>query len=187
MPPGPTPPAQLDLFASPRPVPVEIPRWSLTRPFRDSRLRERALLRLDAVRVHFPELDRTTIRVGRTRSRRAQAWASLDPAAPALWVKPGALPRFTIAHELTHLLQALGLVPAGEKSADLHALARHPDVVDERPSYLAVPASLFSSAGEPGPGVALALHRAAVDAIREAGGRPRRAIRLFEGAALKLR
>lgn len=172
-------PRQLELFVTEADAP---PRWRLTRPLAASRLHRSALRHLDSVRRHFPELDGITVRVGRTQSRKAHAWASLDPAAPAIWIKPGALTRFTIAHELMHLLQARGLAPRGEKSADLHALARHPGLIDKRPAYLRVPRILFSVGGDPRPGVSERLHLAARRAIEESNGRPRRAIRQFEEA-----
>jgi hypothetical protein len=170
--------AQLDLFAEPAVTAIE--RWSLTRPMAASRLRHHALGRLEFVRRHFPELDAVTVRVGRTTSRRARAWASLDPAMPAIWIKPGSLPLFTVTHELTHLLQARGLVPRGEKAADLFALARHPELIDKPPTYLKVPRVLFGVTGNPRPGTAHVLHRAARRAIAENPGRPRRAVRIFE-------
>jgi hypothetical protein len=172
---------QYDLFEAP-PAATIAPRWILTRPMAASRLRAHALAKLDEVRRHFPELDGVTVRVGRTTSRRARAWASLDPADPAIWIKPGSLPRFTIAHELTHLLQARGLAPRGEKPADLYALARHPDVIDRPPTYLAVPRLLFGVDGDPRPGTAELLHDTARRIIAEETGRPRRAVRRFEEA-----
>lgn len=172
-------PAQLELFGQAAAAP---PRWRLTRPLAASRLHRVALRRLEAVRRRFPELDGVTVSVGRTRSRRAHAWASLDPESPTIWIKPGSLTRFTIAHELTHLLQARGHAPRGEKSADLHALARHPELIDKRPAYLRVPRILFTVEGEPRPGVPERLHQAARRALDDSAGRPRRAIRLFEEA-----
>ena len=166
---------QLDLFPAPN-----SPRWALSRPLAASRLRDSALRRLESVRRHFPELDTVTVRVGRTRSRRAHAWASLDPESPSLWIKPGALASFTLAHEFVHLLQARGQAPRGEKSADLHALARSVELIDKPPSYLRVPRPLFHLDGAPRPGVATLLHGAADKALREAGSRPRVAVRLFE-------
>jgi hypothetical protein len=167
--------AQLDLFPAP-----DFPRWALSRPLAASRLRDFALRRLESVRRHFPELNEVTVKVGRTRSRRAHAWASLDPDSPSLWIKPGALASFTLAHEFVHLLQARGEAPRGEKSADLHALARSVEVIDKPPSYLKVPRPLFGLDGAPRPGVAMLLHGAADRALREARGRPRVAVRLFE-------
>ena len=166
---------QLDLFLS-----RGRDRWTLTRPLQASRLKDSALRQLESVRRHFPELETVTVKVGRTRSRRAHAWASLDPAHPTIWIKPGSLKRFTVAHEFVHLLQARGLLPRGEKAADLHALARHPDLIDKLPSYVRIPRLLFSVDGTPRPGVAGVLNRLAADAISESAGKPRRAVRLFE-------
>lgn len=168
---------QMDLFEKPL---DRVERWTLTKPMAASRLRQRAMARLELVRSHFPELESVTVRVGRTKSRRAHAWASLDPAFPAIWIKPGALPLFTAAHELTHLLQAKGLVPRGEKTADLFALARHPELIDKPPTYIRVPRLLFGLDGTPRRGTREMLHQAANRAIAESGGHPRRAIRLFE-------
>jgi hypothetical protein len=45
---------------------------------------------------------------------------------------------FTIAHELTHLLQkpGLGIVPSGEVQCDIYALARSFLFTDDMPTYL---------------------------------------------------
>src|SRR5262245_35031019 len=45
---------------------------------------------------------------------------------------------FTIAHELTHLLQkpGLGTVPNGEIQCDIFTLARSPLFMDDMPTYL---------------------------------------------------
>jgi hypothetical protein len=166
---------QLDLF-----ILSDNARWSMSRPFAASRLRDRALKHLETVRRHFPELNDVTIRIGRTRSRHAHAWASMDPDQPTVWIKPGALTLFTVAHEFVHLLQARGLAPGGEKAADLYALARDPGLIDKPPSYLRVPRILFTVEGLPRVGAANLLHRTAVESIREAPGRPRTAVRRFE-------
>lgn len=94
------------------------------------------------MRGFFPELDGTTIRVGLARKRGVLGWGSLDPDHPGIWVRPRRLDAFTIAHELTHLLQARGLVPRGERACDLWALARSPLVVDTPPGYLHLPVAL---------------------------------------------
>jgi hypothetical protein len=91
------------------------------------------------VRRFFPELDGTTIRVGIAKRRGVLGWGSLDPEHPGIWVRPRLLHHFTIAHELTHLLQARGLVPRGERACDLWALARSPLIVDSAPGYLRLP------------------------------------------------
>jgi hypothetical protein len=56
-------------------------------------------------------------------------------------------------------------------------------VIDKMPAYLRVPRILFSVEGDPRPGVSERLHETARRALDESGGRPRRAIRLFEEAA----
>lgn len=103
-----------------------------------ARIRERT----EFVRGFFPELDGVTVRVGLVRRRGILGWGSLDPDQPGIWVRPRRLEHFTIAHELTHLLQARGLVPRGERACDLWALARSPLLVDHAPGYLAVPRAL---------------------------------------------
>jgi len=69
-------------------------------------------------------------------------WGSLDPERPGIWVRPRRLDYFTIAHEFTHLLQARGEVPRGERACDLWALARSPLLVDSPPGYLKLPRGL---------------------------------------------
>jgi hypothetical protein len=120
----------------------ERPRWRLSRLVIKSRYRERILERLEFVRRFFPELEDCTIRVGLARKRGVLGWGSLDPNEPGVWVRPRLLDYFTISHEFTHLLQARGLVPMGERACDLHALARSPLVVDAPPGYLRMPRSL---------------------------------------------
>lgn len=115
------------------------PRWTFSRLVHRSRHFERIRRRLELVRRHFPELAGVRIRVGLVRKRGVLGWGSLDPARPWIWVRPLRLEYFTIAHELTHLLQARGEVPRGERACDLHALARSPEIVDAVPSYLRVP------------------------------------------------
>lgn len=173
------------LPTAPAPDPAA-PRWELTRPLAQARGVETALRRLEEVRASFPELEGITVRVGRTTSRRARAWASLDPARPAVWIKPTRLDRFTAAHEFVHLLQARGLIPRGEKMADLEALARGEALIDRGPSYLKVPRRAFERDGRPRPGMAPLLHRLAVEVRREAPTQPRRGVRLFEERVARL-
>ena len=68
-----------------------------------------------------------------------------EPAAPRLKMRPRRLDYFTIAHEFTHLLQARGEVPRGERSCDLWALARSPLLVDSPPGSLKLPRVLARS------------------------------------------
>src|SRR5262245_37189715 len=105
------------------------PRWEFSRLAARSPHLRRIRTRLDFVRRHFPELQSVCIRVGLAKKRGVLGWGSLDPHHPAIWVRPRRLDYFTIAHELTHLLQARGQVPRGERACDLHALARSPELV----------------------------------------------------------
>ena len=118
------------------------PRWDLSRLVERSPHRPRILERLEFVRRFFPELADGTVRVGLARKRGVLGWGSLDPARPGIWVRPRRLSYFTIAHEFTHLLQARNLVPRGERSCDVFALARSSMLVDHAPSYLKLPRQL---------------------------------------------
>jgi hypothetical protein len=113
-------------------------RWEFTRPWLDSPHLPRAKRELDLVRDHFPELEGVTVRVGLTKRRTVLGLASLGET-PMIWIRPRRIRRFAIAHELTHLLHARGLVPGGEKTCDLYTLARSHAYVDVAPFYLKVP------------------------------------------------
>ena len=134
--------------------------------------RERIRERLEFVRGFFPELEGITVRVGLVRKAGVLGWGSLHPDHPGVWVRPRRLDAFTIAHEFTHLLQARGLVPRGERACDLWALARSPLLVDRSPGYLRVPIRLRHQRQLPAGDAAL-LHRVATDALlaRERGER----------------
>ncbi len=149
----------------------ECPRWTFSRLAANSPHHARILEYIEATRRHFPELDGVTIRVGLAQKRGVLGWGSMDPERPGIWVRPRRLQLFTVAHEMTHLLQARGLVPRGERQCDLWALARSPHVIDHAPNYLRVPRSLRR-----GPlryEQALALYETAKAAIaaRDAGDR----------------
>ncbi len=131
------PPEQLALELGPA-----RPRWSFSRLVLASPHRARICERLEFVRRFFPELDGTTVRVGMALKRGVLGWGSLDPERPGVWVRPRRLDYFTIAHEFTHLLQARGMVPRGERACDLWALARSPLIVDSPPGYLKMPRAL---------------------------------------------
>src|SRR5262245_5137629 len=117
----------------------ERPPWRFSRLVLASPHFPRIRERLEFVRSFFPEIDGLTIRVGLVRKAGVLGWGSLDPDDPGVWVRPRRLDHFTIAHEFTHLLQARGLVPGGERACDLYALARSPLLVDQPPSYLRLP------------------------------------------------
>jgi hypothetical protein len=135
----------------PRAKPAQLALWNRDDPEQQGRpdlqptsvlLRHRSCARvlemIRQVRLFFPELDGLSLRVGLTRS--AAGLASREE--PWIWVNPRKLTRHTIAHELTHLLQNQGLLPGGEKSADLHSLARHAYLADDLPYYLKLPRAL---------------------------------------------
>jgi len=123
------------------------------------------------VRLFFPELDGVCLRVGLTRS--AAGFASKDE--PWIWVNPYRLTRHTIAHEFVHLLQWRGHAPAGEKSADLFALARHPLLADDTPWYLRIPPSMHKAPASWNPRISSLLHELA----RESLGRRERGLRTY--------
>jgi hypothetical protein len=192
--------SQLDLFLRPAPAVPPAPaapprrrrppaldlvddgRWRWTRPWLESPHRARARRELEAVRAHFPELDGVAITVGLTRRRGVLGLASLG-AVPTIWIRPRRIHRFALAHELVHLLQARGLVPGGEKTADLYALARSAAYVDVAPFYLRLPRRLRGDRGALDPAVAARLHALAARAVRERRGKTARgAVRAFERA-----
>jgi hypothetical protein len=150
----------------------ERPRWSFSRRVLQSPHRARICERLEFVRRFYPELDTITVRVGMALKRGVLGWGSLDPERPGVWVRPRRLEYFTIAHEFTHLLQARGQVPHGERACDLWALARSPLLVDSPPSYLKLPRALARQR-RVSPEDAAILTRRAREAIaaREAGDR----------------
>jgi len=176
---------QLELFA-----PAEADargRWAFTRPWLGSPHLARARRELDLVRDHFPELDDVTVRVGLTKRRSVLGLASMG-RTPMIWIRPRRIHRCAIAHELVHLLQARKLVPGGEKTCDLYALARSPAVIDVAPFYLKVPARFHDGtrthrvARE----AAEVLHALALEAlggIAPGASSARSAIRRFESRA----
>jgi hypothetical protein len=157
------------------------PRWRFSRPAAESPHLGRIRERIDLVRSFYPELDGECVRVGLARKRGVLGWASLDPEDPAIWVRPRRLDLFTIAHELTHLLQARGLVPRGERACDLHALARSPVLVDTPPGSLRLPAALASLRRLPAPWPER-LHRTARMALAARASGRRDYLSFFERA-----
>ncbi len=157
----------------------DAPPWTYSRLIRNSRHQPRILEKLDFVRRFFPELDGVTIYVGQAIRRDVLGWGSMDPARPGIWVRPVKLAYFTIAHELTHLLQARGFVPTGERACDLHALARSPMVIDSLPGYLKVPSAMRRRRGVE-PALASTLHRLACEAVARRAAGDRRYLSGFE-------
>ncbi len=136
------------------------------------------------VRRFFPELDGLVLTIGLTRS--AAGFAEIE--GQKLWLNPRRLALHTIAHELVHLLQGRGLVPGGERSCDLFALARDVSLVDAFPFYLKLPARLADPSGLGlRPGVAASLHQLAAAAIARRSAGERRYIAWFEHQAESIR
>lgn len=155
------------------------PRWCYSRLVVRSPHFERIRRRLEFVRRRFPELDGVCIRVGLARKRGVLGWGSLDPGQPGIWVRPRRLDYFTIAHELTHLLQARGQVPRGERACDLHALARAPELVDSVPGYVRLPPGLREGPGRQAEWAAAVCRAARAALAARAAGR-RDYLRWFE-------
>jgi len=149
----------------------ERPRWTFSRLAARSAHHARIVEHLEFVRRFFPELGGITIHVGLAQKRGVLGWGSLDPERPGVWVRPRRLYLFTIAHEYTHLLQARDLVPRGERSCDLFALARTPLVIDHPPSYLKLPRSLRRARPTPEQAQLLCYTARRALAAREAGDR----------------
>lgn len=156
-----------------------LPAWSFSRRVLGSPHQARIRERVDFVRRFFPELNGCTVRVGLAIKRGVLGWGSLDPERPGIWVRPRRLEHFTIAHEFTHLLQARGLVPRGERSCDLWALARSPLLIDSAPGYLRVPRTLRRRSGL-SPDEASLLWNAARRAIAARSRGDRRYLQGFE-------
>lgn len=155
------------------------PRWSFSRLVLRSPHQARIRERTEFVRRFFPELDGCTVRVGLALKRGVLGWGSLDPERPGIWVRPRRIEHFTIAHELTHLLQARDLVPRGERACDLWALARSPLLIDAAPGYLRMPRALRRRSG-PTPDEASRLCDAARRAIAARAAGDRRYLLRFE-------
>ena len=155
------------------------PRWSLSRLVLRSVHRGRIMERLEFVRRYYPELDGSSVRVGLALKRGVLGWGSLDPERPGVWVRPRRLHYFTIAHELTHLLQARRLVPRGERACDLWTLARSPLLVDHPPGYLALPRA-FRAQARVESWQSRVLHEEARRAIEARAAGERRYLRRFE-------
>src|SRR5262245_47834566 len=154
------------------------PRWSLSRLVERSVHRHRILEHLEFARKFYPELEGVSIRIGLAQKRGVLGWGSLDPERPGIWVRPRRLQLFTIAHEFTHLLQARGIVPRGERQCDLWALARSPLLIDSAPNYLRLPRALRR--GRPTNDQAHALCTAAREAIAARAAGDRRYLARFE-------
>jgi hypothetical protein len=154
------------------------PRWTFSRLAEKSAHKARMVEYLEFTRRFFPELEGVTIHVGLAQKRGVLGWGSMDPDRPGVWIRPRQTYLFTIAHEFTHLLQARNLVPRGERSCDLFALARSSMLVDHAPSYLKLPRALRRPKLRPEQAQLLTDCARRALAAREAGDR--RYLLLFE-------
>ncbi|HLF06924.1 MAG TPA: hypothetical protein VI893_07130, partial [Thermoplasmata archaeon] len=150
---------------------------------------------LEFARDRFPELDGITVRVGAILSRRAIAGcAAVD--VPYVRFARRTLSRFVAAHELTHLLQGVpGIpqtVPRGEKTCDLHVMARAPELIDSGWFYLKLPYSILRGDGVDQKrsmvreAMRVELHRLAGEALERRNNGLRGYIEWFERATLSL-
>lgn len=114
-----------------------------TAPLRRHRHYNVLLRKLHYVRRFFPELANRPLRVGLTRAASGMA----VPGGDEIWLNPARLSLHTIAHELVHLLQGRHGIPAGERSCDLFALARHWTLIDTAPYYVRVPGAVVDEHG----------------------------------------
>jgi hypothetical protein len=87
----------------------------------------------------FPELEASMLTVGLVMKSRVHGSADSRNGVIRLNMREkSGMTYFTIAHELTHLLQkpGLGTVPNGEVQCDIYALARSSLFTDDLPTYL---------------------------------------------------
>jgi hypothetical protein len=120
-----------------------IPRWTFTSRFTAKKGQGKFLRRLNEVRNLFPELEDHTVKVGITL--RVDGKADLE--SKAIYFRSRNASCYTLAHELTHLLQGMEKVPGGERSCDLYTLARHVNFCDQAPNYLKMPQKLLDENG----------------------------------------
>src|SRR5438034_5330733 len=88
---------------------------------------------------YFPELQGHTVKIGLVARSNAHGYADAGNMVIRLNTREkSGTSYFTIAHELTHLLQkpGLGIVPNGEVQCDIFALARSSLFTDDMPTYL---------------------------------------------------
>jgi hypothetical protein len=129
-----------------------------TRPLLQHRRAGGLMRRLEHCLLRFPELDDHAVTVGITRS--ADGIAVLEDMIVRFDLRRRLPSHYTVAHELTHLLQGLGLVPHGEVQCDIWTLARDPLFLDEEPCYLPLPARLRRDWGRASEEVAALCSRA---------------------------
>lgn len=136
-------------------------RFRPTRVLLNHRACNKVLERLLYVRRFFPELDGRMIHVGLTRAASGMAVQGGDE----LWINPSHVSYHTMAHELIHLLQGEGGVPAGERSCDVYSMARHWTLNDTPPYYVKIPYSFLDARGKVRSDVSMTLYTTARRAI----------------------
>jgi hypothetical protein len=98
------------------------------------------MYRIERALQEFPELEPYTLKVGLILHSDDHGSAEARNFVIRLNTRArSGTTYFTIAHELTHLLQkpgGLGLVPYGEVQCDIYALARSALFTDDMPTYL---------------------------------------------------
>src|SRR5712691_9869429 len=110
----------------------------LTRPMQKAMTSE-LMQRIERTLEEFPELQSYTLKVGLVMNSKVHGTADSGKMVIRLNTQArSGMTYFTIAHELTHLLQTpgLGTVPNGEIQCDIYALARSPLFTDDMPTYL---------------------------------------------------
>src|SRR5712691_7002688 len=111
----------------------------LTRPMEKAMTPE-LMRRIERALEEFPELQPYTLKVGLVLNSNDHGNAESRNFVIRLNTRArSGMTYFTIAHELTHLLQkpgGLGIVPYGEVQCDIYALARSALFTDDMPTYL---------------------------------------------------
>jgi hypothetical protein len=120
------------------PLDVVSMKIQLTRPM-EKVMTPDLLQKIERTALEFPELDDHVVKVGLVMNSRVHG--SADSRINVIRLntqEKSGMSYFTIAHELTHLLQkpGLGSIPNGEVQCDIFALARSPLFTDDLPTYL---------------------------------------------------
>src|SRR6516225_2976619 len=120
------------------PLDVVCMKIQLTRPM-EKVMTPDLLQKIERTALEFPELENCAVKVGLVMNSRLHGSADSRINVIRLNTREkSGMSYFTIAHELTHLLQrpGLGTVPNGEVQCDIFALARSPLFTDDIPTYL---------------------------------------------------
>lgn len=155
----------------------------LTRPLERHRFRANLVAKLHYVRRFFPELDGRRLRVGITRSAAGLA----VPGGDEVWIHPSQTSYQSLAHEFVHLLQGKNGIPAGERSCDVFALARHWTLNDSPPFYVRLPVGFQTTDGKIRPECARLIYEIARRAVEMRKTGMRNYISYFEKTLDSLR